>query len=157
MQTFKRLMQKAADKNLPTEKMLEITDIIGMSLHDLPKESKEEMYFDLDIAICGDEMSREDAEDYVEDFKNEDGTEGAHWSYEDVEKYLRTKGTHAHTTAQMYIVMNMLHSDYYPVIENLTSDITKQTDAYYQMACKFLNDIDAKKHKLKRYKHFISD
>lgn len=157
MHKFKKLMQKAADKELSKEKMLALTDVIGDAVHELPEDAKDEMYFELDLIICGDELSKEDAEHYVANMCNEDGSEGEHWSYEEVEKYLRNKSSRTHSVEKMYVVMNMLRSDYYPVIENLTSDVTKQTESYYQMACKFLDDEDAKDNKLKRYIHFISE
>lgn len=157
MHKFKKLMQKAAEKELSKDKMLALTDVIGDAVHELPDDTKDEMYFELDLIICGDELSREDAEHYVSGMYNEDGSEGEHWSYDEVDKYLRNKSSHAHSTEKIYVVMNMLRSDYYPTIENLTSDVTKQTESYYQMACKFLDDDDAKPHKLKRYMHFISE
>ncbi|MCM1497262.1 MAG: hypothetical protein NC124_02235 [Clostridium sp.] len=161
MHKFKKLMREAVDKHLPDSKMEEISEVIAEHIESLDKEERHEMYFDLDIIINGDEISKEKAEHTVSEFEDYRGQRGGYWTYEQVASYLRSKGHDEskgdYSVACMYIVMNMQYSDYVRSIEKLTTDAAKIAEVCYCMACDFLDDVDAKDHKLKRYLYFVAD
>lgn len=71
---------------------------------------------------------------------------GEYWSMDTVASVI---GNDNHKLTDMYVVMNSLINDYSNVI---SSD---DTDTYVKMAHAWLDDEDAKKHKL--WKYFVSD
>lgn len=160
MHKFKELMNEAVEKHLPREKMEKITDILACYLHDVDKDERHKMYFDLDVAINGWKLSEEQAKHSVEDMESEH-CKGEHWSCEQVEQYARTKGIDFNkedfNKYELYWAMNMAYHDYYGIIEKYTTDTSKTTEFYYDLAMDFLDDEDAKEGKVKRYIYFIAD
>ena len=160
MHKFKELMEEAVEKHLPKEKMEHITDILAEYLHGIDKEERHKMYFQLDVAINGWELSEEQAKHSVEKMESED-SKGEHWSCEQVEQYARNKGIdfakEDFNKYELYWAMNMAYHDYCGIIEKYTVDSNKTTEFYYEIAMHFLDDEDAKEGKVKRYIYFIAD
>lgn len=87
-------------------------------------------------------FTKETAVFAVSKMKNKDGTEGEHWSYETTSKILKNK-SYDYDEADWYYVVNAIYSDYY---KSGRSD-----DTYIELACDFLDDVDAPDDKAKRY------
>lgn len=84
---------------------------------------------------------KETAEYAVSKFKNDDGTTGQHWSYEETSK-LADK-YEIESKPVFYYVLNMMYSDYY--------DPNKPESSYIKDAISFMDDKDAPKDKATRY------
>lgn len=74
------------------------------------------------------------AEKAVENFKNVDGTEGAHWSVEQIDDVIRQYGIKCigFNRWDLYFVMNMLYSDYYNVLGSDTATYVKMSKAWFE-------------------------
>lgn len=70
----------------------------------------------------------------VENFKNVDGTEGAHWSVEQIDDVIRQYGIKCigFNRWDLYFVMNMLYSDYYNVLGSDTATYVKMSKAWFE-------------------------
>lgn len=73
---------------------------------------------------------------------NEDGTYGPHWSFEDVQNVIRSRGIaiEGYNDYDIAYVLNMLYSDYY-------GSVPDSLDTYIKMTKAFLTDKDASKGK----------
>ena len=118
------------------------------------KETNHDLYEDLEMylykMIYGCHFSEWLLKRATSKMQNEDGTMGSHWSVEQTNVVARSKGLSFSTFNQydFNYVMNMIYSDYYGSVPN-------DTDTYYKMAIKFLNDKDGKEGKaLDYYYHF---
>lgn len=96
-------------------------------------------------------MDKETATEWVKGMENEDGSRGAHWSFEQVKQLMMQKGINL-DPAEMYAAMNMLYSDYCKVAKKL--NIT-HPDYWIEMAKAFIEDKDAPGDKLARYYQYI--
>lgn len=161
MRKFKKIVDDAMDKKLPREKIDEMLECVGMALHGLSEKERHELYMDLDVIVNGWKLDREQAEHYVSEMENKDGTDGGHWSYGQVEAYCSSKclnfNNYDFCLADMYWAMNMERSDNYGIVEKLTSDTNKITEFYYELAMNFLDDKDAPEGKAKRYIYAMKD
>lgn len=73
---------------------------------------------------------------------------GEVYSFPTIEAYLRDKGI-TDNLINWYLVMNMLYNDYYSAVKDY--GIGDNTDFYYNMSRAFIEDEDAKPHKVERY------
>lgn len=96
-------------------------------------------------------MDRETAEEWTEKMKNEDGTKGAHWTFEQAEQAMRQRGIDC-DPVEFFVAMNMMYSDNCGVAKMLN---VNTVDFYVYMAKAFLDDDDAKENKLMRYYEYI--
>lgn len=156
MEKIKRLIEKSMDMNLSREKVEETVDIMISYLYKLDKSDMRKMYMELDVAINGWELDKETAEHYVAKMENKDGTYGQHWTYEQVENYAKSKNIdlskYEFSMCDLYWAMNMVYSDNYGIVEKMTTDVSKTTDFYAELALNFLDDDDAPRlGKAKRY------
>lgn len=156
MEKIKRLIEKSMDMNLSREKVEETVDIMISYLYKLDKRDMRKMYMELDVAINGWELDKETAEHYVAKMENKDGTYGQHWTYEQVENYAKSKNIdlskYEFSMCDLYWAMNMVYSDNYGIVEKMTTDVSKTTDFYAELALNFLDDDDAPRlGKAKRY------
>lgn len=89
-------------------------------------------------------ISRAKAEKIVTDMK----PYGQMWSYEQIEQLLHKKSIDSPAT-DWYLVMNMCYNDYFNTakIYGLQSD----ESFYFNLASNFINDQDAKPHKVAKY------
>ena len=96
-------------------------------------------------------ITKETATQWVRGMQNEDGTMGAHWSYEQVKQLMAQKGVDC-DPAEFYATINMLYSDYGKVAKKLN---IIHPDYWIDMAKAFLEDKDAPEDKLARYYKYI--
>lgn len=94
----------------------------------------------LEMYICPFK-SRKIVEKLTDRLKNEDGSTGAHWSYDQVEEVAKKHGVTK--LNEFYFVLNMMWADYY------NSNFT--TEDYVRMAVQFMHDKDAPDDKTIRY------
>lgn len=94
-----------------------------------------------------DGMSRELADEWMHGLVNEDGSRGAHWSYDQTSNLLSQKKYDC-DPIEFFVAMNMLYSDYYKVAKKFN---VNNTEFYGDLAAAFLCDKDAGEDKLMRY------
>ena len=97
--------------------------------------------------IYGYHFTKDGAEKAVSRMKNKDGSSGAYWTLEDVEKVASSMGIDwsckNYNIYDLYYTLNMVRSDYYK---------DGQAPQYYaDLAFDFLEDKDAPEGKAKRY------
>lgn len=133
----KTLIKKASDEQLRSF----VDDALTML-----KETNYETYKDLERylykEVYGNHFSEWLLEQAVSKMVNEDGTAGAHWTLSETNQVAKNNGilfTHYNEYDFNY-VMNMMYSDYYGAVSN-------DTNMYFRMAKKFLEDKDAKEGK----------
>lgn len=90
---------------------------------------------------------------WVDSMQNADGTHGGHWTMEQTEQ-VRKKNNIECDSAMFWAAMNMMYSDYCEAIGKAGAS---SADLYAYMAKAFLDDKDAKPHKLARYYHHIAE
>lgn len=91
-------------------------------------------------------LSKEEAESIVEDFVNQDGTHGAHWSYQTLKEAVEGLGNYLHEEPfyncyALWVTMNMLYSDHAISL----SEYVEESDMFkliYRMAEEKLKDRD---------------
>ena len=93
-------------------------------------------------------MTRETAEHWVHNMKNEDGTKGPHWTMEQTEQVRRQKNLDC-DPVEFWVAMNAAHSDLSKVAKKYN---TNSVDFYVDYVKAFwFNDQDAVAHKLAAY------
>ena len=73
---------------------------------------------------------------------------GEHWRYDEVKDYIEKKGIYK-CYEKYYLVMNMAYNDYYDVAVNYGHQ--NDTEFFFEIAYAFINDEDAKPHKVSKY------
>lgn len=98
------------------------------------REIYEEVVDKLYKECYGEHFSDWLAEKAVENFKNVDGTEGAHWTIEQIDDVIRQYGIKCvgFNRWDLYYVMNMLYSDYYNVLGSDTAIYVKLSKAWFE-------------------------
>lgn len=132
-------------QNGTNEDMECLKDILSDSLYEL-KEYDNETYKKYKNKIKGMAYNYEIDEELAKEIVDNMKPLGEYWSMDTVASVI---GNDNHKLTDMYVVMNSLINDYSNVI---SSD---DTDTYVKMARAWLDDEDAKKHKL--WKYFVSD
>ena len=94
-----------------------------------------------------EEFTLEDAKEWVSGLHNEDGTHGAHWSFERVKKVMEQYNI-KHNPYEFWAVMNAMYSDYCGVFKKYS---VNGVDVYVDMALAWLNDKDAVEDKAAMY------
>lgn len=92
-------------------------------------------------------MTKEMAEMWVKSMKGANGVKGQHWTMEQAKQIMQRHGYQANSV-EFYVTLNMMKSDYVKAAQKLGVD---KEEFYAAMADAFLNDEDAKDHKLVRY------
>lgn len=92
-------------------------------------------------------MSKEMAEKWVHSMKGANGSRGQHWNMEQAKQIMTRYGYQA-DPVEFYVALNMMKSDYTKAAQKVGAD---KEEFYAAMADAFLNDEDAKDHKLVRY------
>lgn len=98
-------------------------------------------------------LSKETALEWTRCMQNADGTSGPHWSMEQTEQARKQRSIDC-DPVEFYAAMNMMYSDYCKVAEKVGAS---SVDFYAYMAKAFLEDKDARPHKLSRYYRFIAE
>ena len=96
-------------------------------------------------------MTKEIAEEWTSNMKNEDGTKGPHWKMEQVKQLMAQKGIQ-YNPWEFFVVMNALYSDYCAVLKKHGMN---NIDVYVDLASAWLNDSDAMPGKASRYYEYI--
>ncbi len=99
-----------------------------------------------------DELTDEEAEDWVESLKGTGGINGEHWSYDQTEKVMMQRGIEC-DPMEFYVVMNMLYSDYLNVFKKY--NMGGNVNFYADLAKAWLEDPDATENKLAMYYRYI--
>ena len=89
-----------------------------------------------------------DANKWVSKMENEDGTTGAHWTFDQVHQLMEQRGIDC-DPVQFWAALCMMYSGYATAASK--HGVGGDVDFYIDMACAFLNDKDAPKDKLARY------
>lgn len=97
------------------------------------------------------EFTPELAEEWTSHMKNEDGTTGAHWSLEQVEKVIAQRGLDC-DPYKFWAVMNAIYSDDVKVAKKHG---VNTMDYYVDRAMAWINDKDAVKDKAAAYFEYI--
>ena len=130
-------------ENRNIEDMKKLGDMLSDIIYDT-KESHPEIYKKYKKKLIGMaynyEIDKELAHEIVEDMK----PLGEYWNMETVASVI---GNDTHRLEDMYVVMNSLVNDYNKIIS------PDDADTYVKMAHAWLDDVDAKDHKL--WKYFI--
>lgn len=96
-------------------------------------------------------LTREMAEEWVNNMRNEDGTKGAHWSMEQVKQVMAQKGID-YNPVEMWAILNALYSDYSSVLKKWNM---AKLDFFVDLACAWLNDTDAVPNKAAAYYEYV--
>ena len=97
-------------------------------------------------------MTKEMAQEWTRGMKNEDGTKGPHWTFEQTKQVMKQKGIECDSPESFWAVMNALYSDYCAVFKKHG---VNSMDMYVDLACAWLNDKDAVKNKAAAYYEHI--
>lgn len=97
------------------------------------------------------ELTRADAEAWMDNMENEDGTFGAHWDVAQTKAYMEPRGITCEAW-KWAAVMNMMYSDYCKAARKNSAD---RPEFYADLAAAFLLDRDAPEDKAGRYYHSI--
>lgn len=98
------------------------------------------------------QFSTETAKQWTNNMKNEDGTTGPHWTFEQSKQIMAQRNISLNP-AEFYTALNMIYSDFSPVAKK--HGLGGSLDFYVDMAKSFLNDKDAKPNKLLNYYKYI--
>lgn len=85
-------------------------------------------------------MTMEMAKEWTTGMKNEDGTKGPHWTFEQVKQVMAQKGIDCASPESFWAIMCSLYSDYCSVLKKYGMN---KADVYVDLACAWLNDKDA--------------
>lgn len=96
-------------------------------------------------------MTKEIAEEWTSNMKNEDGTKGPHWKMEQVKQLMAQKGIQCDPW-EFFVILNAMYSDYCSVFKKHG---VNTIDMYTDVACAWLNDSDAMDDKASRYYEYI--
>lgn len=96
-------------------------------------------------------MTKEIAEEWTSNMKNEDGTKGPHWKMEQVKQLMAQKGIQ-YDPWEFFVILNAMYSDYCAVLKKHG---VNTIDVYVDLACAWLNDTDAMPDKASRYYEYI--
>lgn len=134
-------------EHISDEQKEEVWALLDSVFHEVKRKFPsyyDKYYKKLEEILEDDALSEEEASLYVSHMENEDGTEGEHWSCDEVKSVI---ASHEELSKfpfwNVYYVMNMIYSDYYD------SCFTLKT--YVRLAYRFLNDKDAPHDKVKQY------
>lgn len=97
-------------------------------------------------------LTREKAEEWVDQMKGENGRDGETWSFDEIEELAEKHNIPEQKMIDFYAVMNMLASDYYKVAEKF--DVLED-EFFICMAKAFMGDKDAVKDKTAAYYQYV--
>lgn len=99
-----------------------------------------------------DELTDEEAEEWVDSLKNGSGANGEHWSLEQTEKVMKQRAINC-DPVEFWVVMNVLYSDYFDVFKKY--NMGGNVNFYADMAKAWLDDKDAIDNKLAMYYRYM--
>lgn len=92
-------------------------------------------------------MTKEMAEEWTKNMRNEDGSKGPHWKIDQIKQVMTQKGVQ-YDPWEFFAIMNALYSDYCSVFKKHG---VNTVDMYFDLACAWLNDTDAMPNKSALY------
>lgn len=104
----------------------------------------------------GPHFNEEQARKAVNKMENEDGTRGPHWSLEETTSLANQFGISLNNRFNRYdwfVALNMIYSDYYKVLVNITNSNTPKH--YVEFAKAWLNDKDIDEGKMWYYYIYV--
>lgn len=116
----------------------------------IPMQGYVGIAYTMDNAGMG-KMDKKQAENWTRHMKNEDGSMGAKWTFDEVKKVMQQNNVDC-DPVEFYATMNMLYSDYGKVFKK--HDVATM-QFYVDMAKAFLDDEDAVKNKLEQYYRYV--
>ena len=144
MKEYREMIDHIIDSD-NREDMIELKIALDELMHELEKEDHH--LFDKTINKLEDiiyNISDDEAKHIVHSMK----PFAEHWSWDEVKNYIEQKGIYKYYT-KYYLVMNMLYNDYYDVAVNYGH--ANDPEFFYELANAFINDVDAKPHKVDKY------
>lgn len=96
-------------------------------------------------------MNYATADEWLRTMKNEDGTVGPHWSFDQVKTVMEQKDIDC-DPVEFWVTMNMMYSDYSKVAKQMS---VNSVDFYVKLAKAFLEDKDAGPDKLANYYRYV--
>lgn len=136
-----QLYEKAQEKDTGCELCVVIGDALDQLEKNYPSLYAEMVAPIEKIAYC---IPKDEAERIVRNMK----PRGQYWSYSDIEEFLKGKGITTGIT-DYYLVMNMAYNDYYSTAAMY--GLQKDAEFYFSLAKDFIEDPDAKPHKVSKY------
>lgn len=141
MAHFKPIYHAAMDKGY-CEEILEYVEEamdrlkrVDPQFHDAIIQKSEDLAYKIPM---------EEAEQIVRNMR----PKGQYWSYDQIKEYLATKGI-TKDCVIWYLVMNMVYNDYYGTAKQY--GLQNDVEFFYSLAKEFVEDPDAKPHKVERY------
>ena len=104
----------------------------------------------------GPHFNQEEARKAVSKMQNEDGSRGPHWSLEETTSYANQHGINLNGNFNRYdwfVALNMIYSDYYKVIVNITN--SNNAKHFVEFAKAWLNDKDIDEGKMWYYYIYV--
>lgn len=132
------------------EKLDDYLDDYFKELKHKDKEQYKRIKCDLYKILYGEHMNKEKALKVVSKMENTDGTQGEHWTFEQVESIVKQHSVPLTTynINDFYYVLNMLYSDFYKVLGGDTS-------LYVKLSRAWLEDEDVREGKAFRYYMYV--
>ena len=131
------------------EQMEKMREILAEAVTKLKKVSPEDynnIEFDLHKIAHNGKLGEDLAKEWVECMKNKDGTEGGHWSWEQVTQVNRDKKI-TEDISDAYAILNMMYSDYYSPKFDINT--------YIELSKDWFNDPDGGQCKTLKYYYYI--
>lgn len=144
MEDYEELVEKIVKKEKGGD-MHEYKEVMEELMYEL--ESRDRELYDKTVKKLEEvayDITHEEAEKIVRNMK----PYGEHWTFDQVKEYIEGKGI-GKCHKKYYMVMNMMYNDYY----NVAVKYGHQDDAdfFFCLADAFINDEDAKPHKVAKY------
>lgn len=142
MKTFQKLIDEYG-RDSDIEKMEMLTNKIDCFVEAVREHDPElvDLFLVKVDLLLNPHFTKETAKYAVSKMKNKDGTTGEHWSYETTSKVLKNK-SYDHHDADWYYTLNMIYSDFYKQ--------GRSDDTYIELACDYIDDVDAPEDKVKK-------
>ena len=132
--------------NEQMEQMRKILADAVVKLKQFSPEDYNNIEFDLHKIAHNGHLGEDLAKEWVDCMENKDGSQGAHWSWDQVIQVNRDKKI-SEDDSDNYAILNMMYSDYY----NPKFD----ANTYIELAKDWFNDPDGSKCKTLKYYYYI--
>lgn len=137
------------------EPMRRVIGFAAPSMHYTGPSTADEMQYRTSHAARGyshgdgvPPLTKETAQRWAQKMRNEDGSEGEHWTMEQTSTILNQRG-YKHNPVEWYAIMNAMFSDYYNVAKKY--GVAGNAEFYADLANAWLDDKDSVKDKAAMY------
>ena len=141
-------MHKVYMKDIDFAKHKEsLTDIIDMLMCEV-RETEPELYKHIECTLYEDAYGKKISEEMAHEWVRSMQPVGMHWKHEETMEAMRNLGYNLNPT-EFFVVANMMYNDYFNLVR-------EDEMLALKLAKDWLEDTDAKEHKLYEYwKHII--